>query len=276
MRIYRLAQIFEQKLQAQGGLLDDPPAPAKIIESVKQDLLNAYRSHIDVKTAKYPVLKMLADTGEEFSALIIAHMTELAANIDELGAKPSDLFKKVNKLLGIINQAHTALANKKIPVLHGSQERMQRESERNFVNHVGSKFSTTLRYLSSTLVKCAKVLQRFLPKETALEGGAVSQVRKPLSKEKLRMFMLTPAAQAYGLDNMDVMTKVLEEPELREMLTTVINAVDRGHVPRDGSDISEIAKTIKKRIQEKKQTNLTELEVEKSAPPAVSLFEEGE
>ena len=115
-----------------------------------------------------------------------------------------------------------------------------------------------------------------MPKETPLEGGAVSQVRKPLSKEKLRMFMLTPAAQAYGLDNLDVMTGVLEDPELREMLTTVINAVDRGHVPKDGSDIALIAKDIKKRIEDKKKTNLPELAVEKSAPPAASLFESSE
>ena len=107
-------------------------------------------------------------------------------------------------------------------------------------------------------------------------GGAVEPQRKDLSKEKLLMFMKTPAAQLYGLDNIEVMTEVLSYPETKEKIVTLINAIDRGHLPADGPQVMAETRAIKSWLDAKK-TNLPALEQTPEKPAApVSLFEEEE
>lgn len=67
--------------------------------------------------------------------------------------------------------------------------------------------------------------------------------------------MNTPAAQQYHLDNMNTMTRMLAIPELRQKITTLLNAIDRGHVPLDGPEVSSAAQEFRRIYDERQQTN---------------------
>ncbi len=197
-------------------------------------------------------------------------MTAMVAKIDMLAAKPSLLFRAINKVLESTAALDRAMKEGEAPV-----ERLPKESVRNQLRDAKRKLGTVLQRLSSILVKQARIMRKFLPEEKPLAGGPVIPQRKPLSKEKLLMFMRTPGAQAYGLDNLDVMARILSYPELRERVTTLINAIDRGHIPQDGPEVAAEAKAIKTWLEMQKKTNLPALEQE-TKPATPTLFEEEE
>ena len=72
--------------------------------------------------------------------------------------------------------------------------------------------------------------------------------------------MMTPAAQHYKLDNIDVMQQVLSYPETREKVTTLVNAIDRCHIPADGPEVMAEAQAIRLWLNNKEKTNLSALE----------------
>jgi len=271
MRIFRLADLLEHKYE----LRSEGAPSAQTIDEVKRALIGAYRNYVSSESAKDPILQMLADAGETFSKTLISMFENLIGHIDK--HSNTQLFVKVNNMLGMINEMKN---DKTFPVrsfIHNAV-RVTKESERNYREHLKQKFEMVVSRLSSILEREAKKLKTTLPLGTPaeLEGTRVAPQRKELSKEKLLMFMRTPAAQFYGLDNIDVMSQALSYPEVKDKITTLVNAIDRGHIPADGPEVMAETRTIKSWLDAKK-TNLSALEQmpEKSAP-AVSLFEEEE
>jgi len=184
---------------------------------------------------------------------------EIVANIDSLNH--IQLFHKVNAVLNIIREMKANPAGYRNSI-HDSVA-IKKESDRNYREQLKSGFETNLSNISFGLEKVAKALQKYVA-SSQLHGGAVEPQRKDLSKEKLRMFMMTPAAQHYKLDNIDVMQQVLSFPETRQKLTTLINAIDRGQVPADGPEVMAEASAIRQWLNNKEKTNLPALEVEQS------------
>lgn len=272
MRLIRLAQLLEHKynLKSEAAAIED------VINSIKKDIINAYNLYVNSDTAKEPVLQILADAGEPFSKALVTAMEKMVSNIDVLAATPHLLFRHLNKILGAIKSVKSDPENKLRESIH-SALRGSKESERNYREHLKSKLEMILSRVSSILEKQAIVLQKFLPKEVPLEGGRVEPQRKELSKEKLLMFMKTPPAQRFGLDSMDVMTRLLSYPDLKQKITTLINAIDRGHAPLDGPEVSAEAQEIKRLFEERQQTNLPALEQQPEKPfNPLSLFEDSE
>lgn len=270
MRLFRLADLLEHKY----GLVSEG-ASATQVEEVKRELLNAYKLYVNSKTAKEPILQMLADAGETFSKTLVSMFEGLIASLDK--HSNTQLFARINNMLGMINDMKN---DKDFPVrsfIHDAV-RVTKDSERNYRERLKSKFEMTISRLSSILEREAKKLQSTLPlgAPTDLEGGRVEPQRKELSREKLLMFMRTPAAQFYGLDNIEVMTYALSYPEVREKITTLVNSIDRGHLPADGPEVMAETRAIKGWLDNKK-TNLSALEQAPEKPaPAVSLFEDEE
>lgn len=267
MNIFKLAKFYESKygLKAEAASIQD------VMNDVKKEIVNAYKLYVDPKTAKEPAIAIFAQAGEPSAAKILAYMTALTAKIDTLAAKPALFYRAVNKVLENINSLDKAMKAGEKPV-----ERLPKESVRNQLRHYKRTLGTVLQRLSSILVKQAKILQKFLITDIPLAGGLVVPERKPLSKEKLLMFTRTPAAQQYGLDNLDVMGQILAYPPLRESVTTLINAIDRGHIPIDGPEVAAEAKAIREWLDRQKQTNLPALQQEPSTSPATLFEEEGE
>lgn len=255
-RLDRLADIFDNKYAAIRKV-----TPLNVI---KDGLITAYKLYVNKDTAKEPVLQMVADAGEPFSTKLMDDMHTLIANIEKLPAK--DLFNMVGVILGDIRRVKEDPQKTVRNFIHDAV-RVRRESDKNYREHV-------LFRLSSLLEKSAQELQHFTRLEGPLEGTTVFPERKQLSKEQILVFMKTPAAQYYKLDNMDVMQKILQYPETKEMLTTLVNAISRGHVPADGPEVMAEARAIKSWLDAKEQTNLPALEQMPEKPGPVTLFEE--
>ena len=269
MKTYGLARVFELKY----GLKPLTASKDDAFNQVKKDLINAYTLYVDSEKAKEPVLQIVANMGEPFSKRLIHSMEELIANIDKLSVQA--VFRRVNGILGSIRAVKNDPEKQVRNFIHDSV-RVNKESEKNYREHVKSKFEVAIARISSILEKQARVLQSLIrlenPEDEApgLEGGAVEPQRKELSKDKLLTFMRSPAAQNYGLDSLDTLTRILTYPDLKEKITTIINAVDRGHSPIDGPDVRMAVAEIMKIFNDRQQTNLTALE-EKPEKPAPSV-----
>lgn len=276
MKIQGLARIFELKY----GLKSLAASKEETFNRVKQDLINAYTLYVDSQKAKEPVLQMVADLGEPFSKRLIKSMEELIANIDKLSIQA--VFRRVNGILSSISAVKNDPEKQVRNFIHDAI-RVGKQSEKNYREHVKSKFEVALSRLSSILEKQGKSLQSLIRLEKpedevpALEGGTVEPQRKELSKDKLLTFMRSPAAQNYGLGSLDVMTRILTYPDLKDKITTIINAVDRGHSPLDGPDVKMAVAEIMKIFNDRQQTNLTALEENPEKPaPSVSILGEEE
>jgi hypothetical protein len=270
MRIARLADLLAHKYE----LVSEGVPSASTVAEVKKELLNAYKLYVNAKTAKEPILQMLADAGETFSKTLVSMFEGLIASLDK--HSNTQLFFKLNNMLGMINDMKN---DKDFPVrsfIHDAVK-VTKESERNYREHLKSKFEMIISRISSILEREAKKLKSTLPlgAPTDLEAGRVEPQRKDLSKEKLLMFMRSPAAQHYKLDNIDVMQKIIAYPDTKTKLVTLINSIDRGHIPIDGPEVMAEAQAIRKLLDRQEQTNLPALEHTPEKPaPTVSLFEE--
>jgi hypothetical protein len=267
MKLERLARVFEVKY----GLISEAASPGEVLARVKSDIVNNYRQWVD---GKYRALKILAEAGEPYAKGLADAYNDLVQGIDSY--TPVQLFNRMNKVLGLINAMKS---DPKKEYRHSIHEivGISKTVDQNYREQLKSGFETNLKNISYGLEKLAKTLRVLIDKETPLAGGAVEPQRKELSKDKILMFMRTPAAQTYGLDNIDVMTNLLQYPQLREKITTLINAIDRGHAPADGPEVMSETRAIKKWLDAQQATNLPALEQapEKSAPP-VSLLGDAE
>ena len=268
MRMFRLADLFEHKYNG-SSVVKTAASPAEVFKQAKDDILTNYKNW--VMNQKYRALKILAEAGEPNARALYDLYNDLVANIDSLNH--IQVFHKVNKILDLIRQMKSSgdyrqSIHDMVPV--------EREADRNYREQLKGGFETNLSRISYGLEKVAKALQKYVA-ASMLHGGAVEPQRKALSKEKLRMFMMTPVAQHYKLDDIDVMQRILAFPETREKITTLINAIDRGHIPADGPEVMAEAQTIRKLLDAQEKTNLSALEQMPEKPaPAVSLFEEEE
>ena len=265
MRIVRLAALFEHKYGL-GPTIKVAASPAEVFKQAKDAILTNYANFV---MGKYRALKILAEFGEPHARELYDMYNDLVANIDSLNH--IQVFHKVNAILDLIRRMKEN-PSKYRDSIHNSFE-VNKESDRNYREQLKSGFETNLKRISFGLEKIARVLQKYVA-SSMLHGKAVEPQRKALSKEKLLTFMKTPAAHQHGLDNIEVITQVLAYPESRDRLTTLINAIDRGHVPLDSPTVMAETAAIKQWLDAKK-TNLSALEQETQANPApASLFEE--
>jgi hypothetical protein len=246
--VIRFAEIISYKysLRSEAALSEK-----EIVDGAKKDIILAYKNHISEK-AKEPVMQFVATSYDEpWSTKFVELITELVAKIDDL--TPAEIFNKTNELLGMISDYKKDPENKVRNHIHDAI-RISKESDKRYREHVKSKFETAIKGLSGLLEKAAIKLKSFSG-GSSLSGGAVSPKRKEISKDQIRMFMFTPIAKFYGLDNMEMMTKILEDHSLRQKLTTIINAIERGHRPIDGPEMSVEVAELAELAKQKFSTN---------------------
>jgi hypothetical protein len=264
--IKKLGQLFESKY---GFVSKASP----IVDQVEKDLRLTYNLYVNPETAKEPILQMLANAGEPFSKTFIHIFKEIIESLNQ--NSNTQLYTRLNNLMGMIHDAKRIEGVRKY--IHDSI-RATKESERNYRERLKSKFEMIMHRVTSLLDKQLKALQRVLPRgiEVGQEGGRLEPQRKELSKEQLLVFMRTPAAQQYRLDDMDVMGQILSDPTMKNKLTTLVNAISRGHVPIDGPAVAVEAKAIRDWLNSREQTNLPALENSPEKEPGnPNLFEEG-
>lgn len=266
--VKRLGQLFEKKY----GIVAEAASNQQVLDQVRKDLLLTYNLYVNPATAKEPVLQMLANAGEPFSKTFISIFKEIIESLNQ--NSNTQLYTRLNNLMGMVHDAKQKEGVRKY--IHDSI-RATKESERNYRERLKSKFEMILHRVTSLLDKQLKALKQVLPRglEVEQEGGRLEPQRAELSKEKLLMFMRTPAAQQYRLDDMDVMYQILSDPEMKNKLTTLVNAISRGHVPVDGPAVAAEAKAMRDWLNSRDQTNLPALENSPEKEPAnPNLFEE--
>lgn len=268
--IKRLGKIFELKY----GFVAEAASNDQIRKQVDKDVVLTYNLYVNSATTKEPVLQMLANAGEPFSKGVIDILSSIAKDIGQ--NSNTQLYTRLNNLMGMIHDAKQKEGVRKF--IHDSV-RATKESERNYREHLKSKFEMVIHRVTSLLDKQLKLLQTILPKglEVEQEGGRLEPQRKELSKEKLLIFMKTPGAQQYRLDDMDVMYQILSDPEMKQRLTTLVNAIARGHIPADGPAVSQEAQFIRNWLDQREQTNTTALEnTPEKEPEGTNLFDDKE
>lgn len=219
MRIHKLGRLFGAKYSVSNELISQ----ASLKEEVKREILNAYKLYVDGSSPqnKEPIIQMLANSDEPICKQVISDMTELVANLDH---------PKHEKLIALMQRVIDTLTPEAILQVREfiqSSTKGTNEAQRNHRERLKSKFEDRVKRLVG-------ILSKMLGKERVLD-----RTRMPITKEKLLVFMRTPSAEKYGLDDMDVMTRLLSYPELREKITTLVNAIDRGHMPLDGPEIAK-------------------------------------
>lgn len=265
MRIFRLAQIFEQKyrLISQSQSISNL---SEIVEKIRSELASSYRTWLSPE-AKDESVSYWARMGHEPSKELLKLMKDLSEDTD---FSPVQLFNRINscfKLTQVIKSDLGHFKDKVKDKINGLTHPMVNE-----LNYRESKARTAIRMVEHTLEKQGRTLLRLQPK-TELVGGYEDQKRKPLTRRSLETFMHSLAAQTYGLDNMYVVEQILFYPETKEMLTTLINAINRGHYPVDGAEMTKATAVIKAWLDDKQQTNVPAL-AELPEKPADPIFEE--
>jgi len=244
MRTEELARVVEAKYVLKLAA----PSLQQVLDEAKKEIKLAYQYHVS-ETAKEPVIRKISEEFKEPETIkLVDIMEDLVQNMNDYDA--TKIFARVNGVLRIISEFKKDPDKKVRNFIHDAI-RINRQSDIQYREHIKSKYETAITRISGLLEKAAKKLKAFVSEGT-LEGGLVEPQRRELSKDKIQRFLITPEAKILGLTSLDIVTKVLEYPDLRQKLTTVINAIDRGHRPADAPELSReveyLAELIRQRL----------------------------
>jgi hypothetical protein len=233
--MFRIAQLLELKynLKSEGNSL------SSLISNIKRDIINCYNLYINSNKAKDPVLQMLADRGEPFCKRLISLIEDIIANIDTYSFKT--LLFKMNEVVEMIGEMKNSRSNSVRSFIHDSI-RVTKESEKNYREHVKSKFEMNILRIFSIFEKSVKSIQRFKNYQIDdLKEYSFDPKRKELSKARIYRFIQNQSdiASLYGINDLDTFEKLLFYPDLKNKITTIINAVDRGQIPKDGPEVKK-------------------------------------
>lgn len=276
MRVIRLADLLAHKyeLASEGAAsLQDT------LRDVEGKLKDAYNNYIDLKVSKskaYVAIPILAHQGEAHCQKIVGHMQFILANIKSLIAKPVRLFKALNKVLALISSLDETIKNTK----KKSPQHLPDHPTLNMNNSDLSRLENSLKRFSSLIVAAAQKLQPIAvelakvetdegeePEDFSLQGDVVVPEALPLTRNERRdFFLMYPnEAAAYGFtgsqitDNLDTVMQILDDPGMSKEFDTFVKAIKRGHVPKNGALIKNLADKIRDLIGHR-QANVSALE----------------
>jgi hypothetical protein len=267
MRIVRLAQLFELKYGFQSEAAHTPVSEDRIFAEAKRDVLEGYRQYFS-RSAKDSMLQYAADKGDPAAIAVTYKIDQMVKDIDK--TTPEKLINSLNDIIGLMYKMKSDPTKATRQTIRDSLV----GHKESVVKHYLTKYERIMSAAFPLLQKIAVRLQVLTP-DVAIHGGNVSRQRGDLTKQELVNFVLYSSPfKTYGLDSLDVIEKFLEDPELKEKLTTLVNSVKKGNVPLEGFQVHTLAQQIKKKLDEKGKTNLPALESPEL--PASPQPEEGE
>lgn len=223
---------FEQKYWLQSQAIDvsnKSQALALAVDKIK----NVYRNRIS--HTKDEVLQLLASAGDLFSKNLLADMFSLVADVDKLIRQPT----QDSLLLELANVRKDITDNKqKVREAFHNSFRIRRDSDKNRREHQKQKLDLALTEIERVMIESAALIEPYCTSQAIqltrhILSGKVKPKRKELSKQNLLDFSRRPEAERYGINSLDILEKLLKLP-IREQLTTLINAINRGENPQDG------------------------------------------
>jgi hypothetical protein len=238
-----------------------------VLEDIARDVKGALQSYVFDTTSKNPIIQYLDRRGyggtiDLFVKYLISESLTLYTKIDELIKEPVQ-----DRLLMIMMNIKNDILQGKKAVVEALKHslKLNNESSRNEANRLASKFDITVTNLADNLTRKGRIVYKYCSPEfqeiaADIIKAKVESQRMPLTKMQLFIFAHTPVAEKYGLTSIEILQRLLEDPEMREKLTTVINAVHRGHnFPKNGPEILEEAQAIAKRMQMQQPNKTLEL-----------------
>jgi hypothetical protein len=261
-RLVRLAQLLAIKygLESRAAV---PVNEDRIVAETKRDVRDAYRNYFS-RSARDSMFQYAADLGEPMSVELVKKMDKLVVGLDKI--TPQKLMSGLNEVLSLMYQMKTDPERGVRNAIHDSAP-AGTEAQRNTRQRLLSKYERSISMAFPALQKAAVRLQVIVP--DMVQGGNVERQRADLSKQQLMDFVMNnPAFRTYGVNSLDVMEQFLSDPDLKHRLITLINAVNRGHLPLDAPAVIEFAQHIRKWLDSQQQTNQPELESEELPSPA--------
>jgi hypothetical protein len=268
MRIVRLAQLFELKygLQSQAAIV--PVSQDRLVADVKRDILDVYRNYFS-RSARDSMLQFAADTGEDKAVALTYRVDVLVKNIDK--RSPENLIVALNEILELMLQMKS---DPEKTTRQAIRDKSRGETDRVIQQRL-IKYERIMDMAFPALQKAARKLKIIVP-DVEVQEGTISRQKGELTKNRLIYFVLaSPPLRDYGITSLDIVQKILDEPEMKAKLTTLYNAVHRGHIPLDGPEVLTFATEVKRRMEEKAQTNVPALE-SPELPPINPQPEKGE
>jgi hypothetical protein len=200
------------------------------------------------------MLQFAADAGEDKAVKLTYKVDTLVKNIDKLS--PDKLIALINEVLSMLLEMKT---DPEKTTRQAIRDKLRGHTDR-IIQQGLIKYERIMDRAFSALQKAARRLTVIVP-DVAAQPGSISRQKGELTKNQLIYFVLaTPPMRNYGVDSLDIVQKILEEPGMKDRLTTLYNAVHRGHVPLDGPEVLNFATEIRRRMEEKAQTNVSVLE----------------
>jgi hypothetical protein len=261
MSNFRLARALEIKYSL---ISESAELPSQVVLNVRKEIEAAY----NMWTQKgNHALKYWAGQGYDLAQEYLTVFGKLANLKDPDNYDPEKLFSATNHLLGLSSQMQDSPKNNLGHALDMVKDKTYPLNHKlvSDLHDTKTAAATALRYLDDILSKkVAEKLQRAYPElsEYALLGGHKAQKRKVISPRVITDFLTRyPQAEQYGLDR-DTLSQLLQSdfrmyfPEERETITTLINAVKRGHIPKDADEIFQKTKKIKEKMLAQRPTSV--------------------
>src|ERR1035437_670279 len=309
MRIFRLAEILELKYKF-GAIAPKEQRIANLERFLKSQILSLK----DWAHDQYTVLDIIANAqfkkttaetendtkaiaGEEFCKKVLMLVDFIQSlSVDNLGK-----IREVSTILATLIEQNRFISfgeeKSKAEFQHVSaaifekfphstkHDRLTRDSNFNFAKKQLSRIlsiSISMRETLDSLEVAAP--ERFTHETTegvdinAPSPGRFPAQRMPLSHHDIIKF-IRHSGPEYGISTTEDWATVLyEDPVLKEQMTTVINAISRGHSPRDKASVKMQIAQILKEFEERKSSNMARFEGDPSAqtasqPESTSLFD---
>ena len=261
-------------------IADDESDDKRNLKDIKYNIINAFNLYVNDgdpiknpysiisgttafnKENIIPVLSTLRKP-EPNSKYILTTMRNLVEDIDEI--TPETIYMVINRLLN-------RMSDKKISEILNFVKVNATKGE--WGENLLTKTKTTFKRLSSILDQQYKRISNIILKKPNWENRAYEPSVAEIPFRKLRNFTLTPIAQDLGLTDVNVLSRVLENH--RELVTNVINSINRGHEPKRGEELWAAIMKVQELYQEMTKYNIQELEKapKYEANPA-SLFDPG-
>lgn len=253
-KIARLARLLELKYGFKSEAAVDE---ARIIENAKRDVLDAFQHHFSdtaqgpmSRSPKGSIFRLMADAGDPMCERLVYRMDQLVGGLGEI--TPS-------KMLGVINDLLTQLefmkSDEERSVRNNIRKAFKGHSEAVIKSQLG-RYEDSLKRSHSLLKKAASKLQILRPQTEVTTETITSQPGELTLAEMTAFVQRTPAFKSHGLDSLEVISVMNDDPALKRVMTKLVNAVNRGMIPVDGPQVQEAARQIREwvdNIQEQKQ-----------------------
>ncbi len=232
-----IADILQVKYGLYSSAADLDNRAARLIADLKQGIKDTYTNIINNRRDN--TITYFAGMGDKSLQKIIRNFEIMLENLDDLSVE--ELFKILNKTLETVSFILKDDPSRETMNAIWDSVVIRTQADKNRRANLKRTFEGNLSRLSSILEKQLIALKKISLTDQEIKGTAIEPVRKELPAKAFYDFTFTPEAEKLGLSDLKIMEEILKDSDSKRDLTTLINALKRGHSPRDWNVIQEEA-----------------------------------